>query len=321
MIAPVCQHERRKRFGKTSSGEQRYRCCDCGKTFTESTERYEGMRLGSELAANIIRHLCEGTSVRGTGRLLGTTKKTILDLLLLVGPRCKRFLAEKIHHRDVEEVQCDEIWGFVGMKQKTANRKGLQGEPVGDAYCFTSIERNTKLLVAWHLGHRDDASTQTFCKNLYDGTAGHFHISTDGFQPYPPAIFNQFGTDVDYGIIIKIYGKNGVDDQRKFSPPTISSIKKSSMIGDPLEVDKICTSHIERHNGTIRCFTKRMGRLTYCFSKKWANHDAALALFFAYYNFCKPHASLNVKNGPRRTPAMAAGLTDCLVIYAAHRVW
>lgn len=310
MIAAVCQHTRRRTNGKTIAGTIRYRCLDCGKSFTASTEQFDGMRLGEERAASIVQHLCEGSSVRSTSRITGTKRGCILDLLVLVGGRCKRFLAERIYAQPVKEVQLDEIWGWVGMKRKAAEKKGLtDADPVGDFYCFTAIERGTKLLLAWHLGRRDDVSTDIFVEKLQDACGGHFHLSTDGFPCYPPSIMRTFASTIEYGTVIKIYGNLNEFQVRRFASPRIVATTKAAIIGANSDM-RACTSHVERHNGTIRCFTKRMSRLTYCFSKKVENHEAALALFFAFYNFCKPHRTLNVKNGPRRSPAMAAGVTD-----------
>jgi IS1 family transposase/transposase-like protein len=309
VIASVCQHARHRRMGKTPAGSIRYRCKDCGKTWTDSTAMFDGMTIGMDRAACVIRHLCEGTSVRATSRLCGMDVNTILDLLTLVGARCKRFLFEQMKKADVYEVQADEIWGFVGMKQKTANRLNLQDEPVGDVYCYTAVERFTKLLLCYQLGKRNDRTTDLFVERLQLTSGGAFHLSTDGFVCYPQSVLRFFGYSINYGRIIKIYGSQTEEDRRKYSPPAIKSIEREFIMGGQEAADRACTSHVERHNGTIRTFTRRMTRLTNGFSKKLANHDAALGLFFCYYNFCWPHKSLSVK-GMKRTPAMAAILTD-----------
>jgi IS1 family transposase len=249
-------------------------------------------------------------SIRATSRITGIDLKTILELLVLVGRRCKKFMEREIAAVLVEDVQVDEIWGFVGMKQKTAERLGVAGEGVGDAYCFTAFERHTKLVLTWHLGQRNQPDTDFFCEKLRDAAApanGRYQLSTDGFQPYKVAVPNQLSGHVDYGMIIKIFGKQTVTDQRTYSPAKITGIKKERIFGNPAE-EKICTSHTERHNGSMRLFNKRMARLTYCFSKKWGNHAAALALYFAHYNYCHKHKTLKGE-----TPAMASGL--------ANRVW
>ena len=303
MIAAVCKHERKQKHGKTKAGTARLRCKDCGRTFTESTALFDGMRIGMDRAEQIIKLLCEGMSIAATARVTYTDPHTVIDLMVLVGNRCEEFLEAEIQGVHVDDVQVDEIWQFIFCKHRTAELKNYVGG-AGDSYCFTGIERNTKLLVAWHLGRRTQADTGTFCAKLRRATTGRFQLSTDGFGAYPQAIVWNFQGKVDYGMLVKTFGEAPKDDRRKYSPATIISAKKRAIYGKPDE-DRICTSHAERMNGSIRTFVKRMGRLTYCFSKRWDNHRAALGLFFAHYNFCRKHRSLG-----RETPAMASGLAD-----------
>ncbi len=301
MIAIVCQHEKRVKWGKTKAGTIRYRCKDCGKMLTESTELFGGMRIGVDKAEQIIELLCECNSVSATARIAKCDIHTVLGLMVYVGQQCKRFMEEQIRNVYVADIQCDEIWQFVFCKARRANERGEFAER-GDSYCFTAIERTTKLLVAWHLGQRNDDHTMAFCVKLRNATRGHFHLSTDGMTSYPAAVAWNFSGLVDYGQVIKHFGDNTREDQRKYSPPRIISTERRAIMGFP-EYDQTCTSHCERMNGTIRNFVKRMGRLTYCFSKKWENHEAAMALFFAHYNWCRKHKSLK-----GQTPAMAHGL-------------
>ena len=303
MISAVCEHENRQRYGKTKAGTPRYRCRDCGKTFTASTDQLGGMRIGMEKAVQIIEMLCEGMSVSATARLTHTDPHTVIDLMTYVGERCETSLAEEIKDVCVDDIQVDEIWQFVFCKAKTAERKHYVGG-CGDTYCFTAIERGTKLLVTWHFGRRNQAATEAFCRKLNNATAGHFFLSSDGWSCYPMAVWQTVGDRVDYGQLVKIYRDGDPEDQRRYSPAKIIEAKRTPIIGVP-DREHICTSHVERMNGSIRTFVKRMGRLTYCFSKRWDNHRAALGLFFAHYNWCRKHRSLNGK-----TPAEAHGLTN-----------
>jgi len=259
-----------------------------------------GMRLDPYQAEMIIKCLCEGMSVRATARLTDTDPHTVIDLMVLVGERCKRFLEEDIREICVEDVQIDEVWQFIFCKQKTKQRKDY-GEETGDSYCFTAVERHTKLVVAWHFGKRSQWDTDIFCEKLRDATTGRFHLSSDGFGPYKTAVPIQLGNRVDYGMLIKIFGEAPKDEQRKYSPAKIVSTRKEKVSGNP-DMDRVCTSHTERANGTMRTFIKRMGRLTYCFSKLWDNHEAMLGLYFAHYNFVRVHNTL------KTTPAVATGL-------------
>jgi len=302
MIATACKHERRKKHG-TVGNKQRFRCKDCGRTFTAETELLGGMRIDLDRAETIIKMLCEGLSINVVARLTDTDKHTIFDLLTLVGERCKAYMETHIRGVLVDDCQCDEVWQFIFCKDKTRERKGY-GPETGDSYLFTCIERNTKLLVCWHLGKRTPEATEVFAHKMQRAIGSpKFHLSTDGFTPYRKFLPAALAGRINYGQIVKIFGKTTVDDQRKYSPATISRIKKETILGQPNE-DQICTSHVERHNLTLRTFVRRMGRLTCAFSKKWENHEAMIGLAIFHYNYCRKHGTL------KTTPAVANGLTD-----------
>jgi len=234
---------------------------------------------------------------------MGANTRTVLELLVKFGERCQDFMQEKIKVVFVGDVQCDELWSFVLCKRATAEREKMVGG-CGDNYCYTAIDRQTKLLITWHMGRRDEKHTRAFIEKLDAATFGHFHVSTDGWKSYPAAIKRELGHRVDHGVMTKVYGRSINYPISAYSPAKIIEAHRTPMLGDVYQQDKICTSHVERMNGSIRTFNKRMARLTYCFSKKWGNHRAALALMFAHYNFCRKHRSLK-----GLTPAMAHGLT------------
>lgn len=303
MIVASCQHENRKKNGTTKAGTTRWRCKDCGRSWTEKTELFAGMTIGIEKATQIVQLLCEGNSVLGTSRITGVSKGTILDLLLLVGPKCDQYMQQNIKGVFVDNVQVDEIWGFVFCKAATAKREKYVGG-CGDCYCYTAIERTTKLLVCWHMGRRNELHTDAFISKLERATMGHFHISSDAWKSYPSTIKRNLGHRVDHGVMQKIYGRPINYPASAYSPARIIGASRSPRHGDPYQQDKICTSHVERMNLSIRTFTKRMVRLTTCFSKRWENHRAALAMFFMHYNFCRKHSALKCL-----TPAMAHGIS------------
>jgi transposase-like protein/IS1 family transposase len=313
VIAPACKHECVKRFGKNRNGSQRFRCGLCGATWTEDRPQPIGnMRIDEAKAVQVLEMLLEGVSIRSTSRITGIAKGTILSLLEVVGERALRFWGSRMRGIHVNDVQVDEIWGFVGMKEKTCAKQGAPAE-FGDAYCFTGIERDSKLLVSWHLGKRSKADTLVFADKLAYATVGRFQLTTDGFAQYPAAITGAMGNCVDFAQLVKIYGAPR-DGMARYSPAEIIDIRKNVICGTP-DKAKICTSHVERHNLSIRMGIRRMTRLTNAFSKKWANHEYALAMFFLYYNYCKPHGTLSKskqwgQRGTPTTPAMAAGLTD-----------
>jgi transposase-like protein/IS1 family transposase len=296
-----------KKFGKFGPKRiQRYRCNQCKKTFSEEHEKAQGplgnMRISLDKAEMCLRLLLEGNSVRSIQRIMGLHQKTILDLLVLAGERCETLLNERIKGIAVKDVEADEIWGFVGMKKFTRLNKGVTDPKIGDAYTFVGMERNTKLVLAWHLGHRDSPNTEAFTDKLDRATSGRFQLTTDGFQAYPEAVSYSLGTRVDYAQLIKVYRADREGEQ-KYSPPEVVDTISTTVIGNP-EPHRVCTSIVERGNLSMRTSIRRLTRLTNAFSKKWDNLRAMLALYFAYYNFCRIHSSI------RCTPAMESGITQ-----------
>lgn len=301
MECPECKTTCRK-HGRTREGHQRFRCGSCRKTYSERPERLLGaMTLPVDRALLCLHLLCEGNGVRAVERITGTEKKTILKLLVQVGEGCERLLAETVKDVPVKDVQADEIWTYVRCKQKTRERKKIQDPNAGDAYCYIGMERNSKLVLAWHLGRRDSWDAHDFIVKLSTATAGDFQLTTDGFNGYPNAVEYAFGSRVDYAQTIKEFGNEGGEEFRRYAPPRLIGQEKIVVSGNP-EEDRVCTSHIERGNWTLRGHLRRFTRLSNGFSRKKENLRAALALYFAYYNFCRMHKSI------RMTPAMAAGI-------------
>jgi len=302
MVCHNCKTEAKK-FGKDRKGNQRYRCNQCRKTFQEMKENLLGtMRIPMEKAEMCLRLLLEGMSIRSIQRITGLHQETILNLLVLAGDRCRKLMRDRIKGVAVRDVEADEIWGFVGMKKMTRLYKEVTNPLVGDAYTFVGIERNTKLILAWHLGERDAANTEAFTEKLDHATSGHFQITTDGLASYPDAIAYSLGTRVDYAQLIKVYAHGDREGEQKYSPPEVVETVSKPLIGNP-DPRRICTSIVERSNLSMRTSIRRLTRLTNAFSKKWDNLHAALSLYFAYYNFCRIHSSI------RCTPAMESGIT------------
>lgn len=251
----------------------------------------------------VLRLLVEGNSIRSTERITGVHRDTILDLLVLAGEKCERLLNEKIKGLAVRDVQADEMWGYVGMKERTKKRKTEADPTFGDAYTFVAIERHTKLVLAWHLGRRNVRDTVEFTEKLHEATEGRFQLTTDGFVAYPDAVAYSLGTRVDFAQLVKVYAQpEQGGGERRYSPAQVIKAIPTPKWGNP-DPERISTSHVERQNLTMRMMMRRLTRLTNAFSKKWENLRAALALHFAYYNFCRIHKAL------RCTPAMEAGLT------------
>jgi transposase-like protein/IS1 family transposase len=302
MVCHNCKIEAKK-AGKDRNGNQRYRCNQCRKTFQELKEKMlGGMYLDEGKALLCLTLLLEGNSLRSIERITGVTGHTLLDLLTFAGEKCERLMRERIKGVAVKDVEADEIWGFVGCKNRHKMHKGITDPHKGDAYTFVGIERNTKLVLAWHLGQRDMTDTETFTEKLNDATSGRFQLTTDGWKPYENAVSYSLGTRVDFAQLIKVYAANP-DGEQKYSPPVVVETITKIQIGDP-DPSRICTSIVERSNLSMRTSIRRLTRLTNGFSKKWENLKAMLALYFAYYNFVRIHSSI------RCTPAMEAGITQ-----------
>lgn len=303
MNCPEC-NSLSKKNGKDRNGNQRFKCLACGKRYSEPKEKNLGnMILAEEKALMCLKLLVEGNSIRSTERITEVHRDTIIRLLETVGKKCLWIQENLIKNVKVDDVQADEIWGFVGMKQKTANKQGIgDDEQVGTAYTFTAIESNSKLIVAWHLGKRTEEDALVFLEKLYAATepTERFQMSTDGFRGYDHTVNEVLGTKADYGQVVKIYG-NSEQKETRYSPSEVTSIKKRIISGNP-DKDRISTSYVERSNLTMRMSMRRLTRLTNGFSKKWENLNYALALYFAYYNFCRIHKTI------RCTPAMEAGI-------------
>lgn len=295
-----------QRFGKHRNGLRRFRCPDCLKTFTEPHRLTLGeMYLDEKKAILALKLLVEGNSLSSTERISGVDRNTITKALILAGERCEQLMARVIVNVPVKDVQCDEIWGYVRKKEAHKLPTEANDDSIGDAYCFVAIERYTKLVLNFALGRRSQATTDAFIEGLRAATSGkqRFQISTDGFQPYVSAITTTLSDRCDFAQLIKVYTQGPLEEQRRYSPPDVTYAEKVPIMGKP-DPAKICTSHVERQNLTIRMSMRRLTRLTNAFSKKWENLWAAYCLHFAFYNFCRIHQTLRV------TPAMEAGLTD-----------
>ena len=289
--------------GKDRKGSQRFLCRNCKRYFQAERERLLGnMNLPDYKIELVLGLLLEGNSIRSIERITGIEKKTITRVLLHAGEHCEELMTRKIRGVAVKDVEADEIWGFVGCKNRHKLYKGITDPHVGDAYTWVAIERNTKLVLTWHLGERGMEDCETFTEKLHEATQGRFQLTTDGFRPYENAVSYSLGTRVDYAMLIKVYAKDREGEQ-KYSPPEVVETVTKIMIGDP-DPSRICTSIVERSNLSMRTSIRRLTRLTNAFSKKWEHLRAMLAVYFAFYNFCRIHSSI------RCTPAMESGITN-----------
>lgn len=251
-----------------------------------------------------ISALAEGTSIRAVERMTGVHRDTIMRLAVRVGQGCAELLDKTMHDLPCRRIQLDEIWGFIGKKQRFT-KIGDQARGLGDVWTYVALDADTKLVPAYSVGKRDNYHTNAFLEDLAKRMKNRVQVSTDGLDSYPNAIERGFGCEVDYGQIVKTYAASNLYPEGKYSPPEVAKVSKTIIFGAP-DVDQISTSYVERQNLTMRMHCRRLTRLTNAFSKKLENFKAAVALHFAYYNFVKIHRTL------RMTPAMAAGVPGSL---------
>jgi IS1 family transposase len=256
--------------------------------------------LNTDKQIMIIGALAEGSSIRSIERMTGVHRDTIMRLGVKVGQGCTAMMNEKMRDLPCARLEMDEIWGFVGKKEKNLKRE--DDASLGSVWTFCAIDADTKLVPAFRVGKRDVATAKAFMQDVASRMKMRVQISTDGLRAYVDAVENAFGADVDYGQIIKTYGGETAEGQRRYSQPEFVSAEKKVIAGHP-DMDLISTSYVERLNATTRLHMRRLTRLTLAFSKKLENFEAAVGLHFAYYNFVKRHNTL------RCTPAMAAGVT------------
>lgn len=256
-------------------------------------------RLSNRDRIRVVAALVEGNSIRSTVRMTGVAKNTVVKLLAYLGKVCTAHHDRAVHGLKSKRVQCDEIWSFVGAKQK--NVPDEKAEQWGDVWTWTAIDADSKLIVSYLVGQRGPRWAKSFMEDVASRIDSRVQITTDGLRAYAEAVEGAFGCDVDYAMLIKLYGSDSFDT--KYSPGECIGTQTAVMQGNP-DPKYISTSFVERQNLTMRMSMRRFTRLTNAFSKKIENHEASVAMYFTYYNFCRVHSTIRV------TPAMEAGLTD-----------
>jgi len=252
--------------------------------------------------AQIVAALVEGNSIRATCRMTDTAKGTVLKLLVDLGHACEVYQRTALVNLNCKRIQCDEIWSFCYAKAKNVPEGMRDQEGVGDVWTWTALDPDTKLIVSYLVGTRNAYCANEFMEDVAGRLAHRVQLTTDGLHAYLQAVDGAFGLDVDFAQLVKIYGE-GPKAEKRYSPANYVRSEKRRISGDPA-MDHVSTSHVERQNLTVRMSMRRFTRLTNAFSKKIENHEAAIALHFMYYNFCRVHQTLRV------TPAMEAGVAD-----------
>jgi IS1 family transposase len=262
-------------------------------------------KLTHEQRTQVVNCLVEGCSIRATVRMTGVAKKTVMRFLCEIGEVCEEYQDRVLQNLPCRRVQLDELWGFNYCKQKNVTTEIQDRIPgAGDVWLWVAIDAETKLVPCWRLGDRNAGTAFGFVHDLAQRLRNRIQLTSDGHRVYLDAVESAFGSEVDYAMLVKIYGSDAPNDT-KYSPPECIGCKEIRIIGSP-NPKHISTSYVERQNWSVRTSMRRYTRLSNGFSRKIQNHAAAVALYYFAYNFIKIHRTLRV------TPAMAAGVTDHL---------
>lgn len=261
-------------------------------------------KLSTQTRVTILNMLVEGSSMRSISRITGVSINTVTKLLEDAGKACAAYHDATVRGVKSAQIQCDEIWSFVYAKEKNVGAATAAPQGAGDVWTWTAIDRDTKLILSFEVGDRSAATARDFMDDMADRLATRVQLTTDGHKAYLEAVEGAFGMEVDYAMLIKLYGElsGQKGHERKYSPAECIGARKELISGHPIK-EMVSTSHVERQNLSMRMGMRRFTRLTNGFSKKLENHLHMLSLYFVHYNFVRMHKTL------RMTPAMAAGVS------------
>lgn len=257
--------------------------------------------------AQILGLMVEGMSIRAISRTTGASKNTITKLLVEAGEACSAYMDTAFRGLTSKRIQVDEIWSFVYAKERSVATAKAAPEDAGDVWTWTANDADTKLIPSFLVGSRTVECAEIFLDDMRSRLANRVQLTSDGLRAYLDTVERVFGGEVDYAMLVKIYGQpeGRTPQERRYSPPQCVGAKKEGRVGNP-DMNHVSTSYVERANLSIRMGLRRFTRLTNAFSKKVENHAHALAIYFMHYNFVRIHTSLRV------APAMAAGVSKAL---------
>ena len=304
MIALTCKHEKKTKHGKNRNGSQRWKCKDCKATISDAhvpTGPLGNMEADPVRVFMAIEMLCEGMGINAVSRITKLHPATLKKALLIGGDKCHQFMDNRVRGLSVAACEIDEIWQFVGCKERNRANTKLKNY-AGDCWTFFGIDADNKLILAHESGRRTKETATAFLNKLRRSIAGRCQISSDALPSYKHGVPFTFLSDVDYSIIIKKYKSNN-DVSHRYSPSAINATERIAQFGNP-DMARCSTSYIERFNLSVRTGMARFQRLSLKFSKSVDVHLAMISIWVCCYNFSRKHATL------KETPAMAAGITE-----------
>jgi IS1 family transposase len=261
-------------------------------------------KLPSAKRAQVLQMMAEGVSLRAITRLTGISRTTLIKLLENAGQAFSEYQDRTLMNLPSKRIQVDEAWAFNYCKQKTVPTAKAAPKGAGDIWTWVGLDAQSKLAVSWYVGGRDSEAAMIFMDDLAKRLANRVQLTSDGHKAYLEAVEGAFGSDIDYAMLVKVYGP-ALEGQRRYSPSECIGAVKHRVEGNP-DSKHVSTSFVERSNLSMRMGNRRMTRLTNAFSKKAANHAHMMAIYFMHYNFVRIHQTLKV------APAMAAGVTSKL---------
>ncbi len=262
-------------------------------------------KLSTSKRIQVISALVEGAGVNSVSRMTGVGKPTILRLLANLGKACREYQDRTLRNLTCKRIQVDEIWSFCHGKDKNLPDELKDQFGYGSVWTWMAIDADTKLIPSWLVGGRDASYAEKFISDLAGRLAHRVQLTSDGHKPYLEAIWNAFGNDIDYAMLVKLYNNPPSGNQTRYSPGVCCGARKDRITGKP-EKKHVSTSYSERLNLQLRMSNRRFTRLTNAYSKKVENHIHSMAIYTMYYNFVRIHSTLRV------TPAMEAGVANHL---------